>query len=215
MNIKYRRPAAFLCIAAFFAIAGPVSAQASLTPDLAALKPGDAWTAVGADNSTVLHGRPDGSTYRTFSTRTFTAATMLNPVDSFQCNVINNSGYVIRSYSPVKKLGGNTASVINLKCGTSGSGYLHITLHANEWADRVAWAGGGADWDDFMNYVVSESLTHPTRVVAQADNKSCFTTPVTIRKKSGATVTFNPTTAVSNNNKLVITSFPSTVTQCK
>lgn len=103
---------------------------------------------------------------------------------------------------------------IDLFCGDSASGYVHIrTRHQSDWQTVINQAGGGALWDDFMVYAVNGSVSAPSPnyPVNIGNNKWCYTTPIQIKNTQGVvTKTLHPTVIVSVNNKKVITAFPTT-----
>jgi len=143
----------------------------------------------------------------------------LDFIQNWNCNVLNDPNYKIKTYTGVKYGGGNTSSVIDFFCGDSNSGYLHITQHAGEWQSRIASVSAPGSWDDVMDTVTRKSLQLGTKIVLQSGNKACYTTPVTLTEvingRVVASTSFNPTVVVSNNNKKLITSYPSSVSSCK
>lgn len=103
---------------------------------------------------------------------------------------------------------------IDLFCGDSASGYVHIrSRHQADWQAVINLAGGGGNWDDLMVFAVNASVTAPSPGYPFniGNNKWCYTSPVIIRKANGVVVrTLHPTVIVSTNNKKVITAFPTT-----
>jgi hypothetical protein len=189
------------------------SAQAAtLSPSPAPLPTGIAWTASVSGSPLTLNERTDGTSFVTSSSKG-PKPLFLNPVQWFECDTLNNPTYLIKSY-PVKPGGGYTSSSVNFFCGNSSSGYLHVTQHAGEWQTRVNTAGGGSNWDDLMDYGSSQALAHPTQTVNQGAQKTCYQTPVTIVKSNGSSFSFYTTVVVSQNNKLLITSFPPSSPSC-
>lgn len=142
---------------------------------------------------------------------------LLNLIDFVGCTLSQSSSYLIKNYV-VKPKVSYTSTRAALYCGTaSSSGYLHIqAAHQTEWQARVTAAGGGAAWDDLMDFATAESLATPGTRSSQPNNKTCYSTPVeiydayTFRLK----FVFNPTVVVSNNNRLVVTSYPTTSANC-
>lgn len=201
-----RAVAALIAAAALALAATPATASSSdpVPP------PTDAWYAVvngeyyvpgdGLETATptVQHGR-GGS---------MVTPLLLDPVDSFQCNVRNNANHMVTSYT-AKAAGGFVGGTVRLFCGTStGSGYKHIRdQHQADWTAKMAKYGIPGTWDDFMDWATSESLKVPSRAVDQGSNKTCYTTPVTIGNSNGSE-TFQPRVIISRNNTLVITSIP-------
>lgn len=135
---------------------------------------------------------------------------LLDPVDSLQCNVRNNANHMVTSYTAVAG-GGFAGGTIRLFCGTSTtSGFKHIRdRHQADWAAKLTKYGLGGTWDDFMDFATRQSLAAPSRAVDQGYGKSCYTTPVQIRRADGVIAeTFYPRVIISRNNTLVITSIP-------
>jgi hypothetical protein len=208
--MKARILITLLCVLGFVG-ALPTAASAEVSPT-APLPPGIAWTASVDGSPITLHERTDGTSFTTTSQRG-AKPLFLNPVQWFQCETVNNASYLIKNY-PVKPGGGYTSSSVRFFCGTSASGYLHVSQHAGEWQVRVNTAGGGTNWDDLMDYGTSQALAHPTRTINQGDQKTCFETPVTIVKANGSSFSFYTTVVVSQNNRLLITSFPPSSPNC-
>lgn len=200
-------------LAAALSVLGTTSAQAlTPSPPPTPLPSGIAWTASVAGSPLTLNERSDGTSFVSNVTQGVKPL-FLNPVQWFECETLNNSGYLIKSYA-TKKGGGYTSSSVNFYCGDSNSGYLHVSQHAGEWQSRVNSAGGGSNWDDLMDYGTSQALAHPTQIVNQGAQKTCYQTPVTIVRSNGSTFTFYTTVVVSQNNKRVITSFPPSSPSC-
>ncbi len=105
---------------------------------------------------------------------------------------------------------------IDLKCGDSVSGYVHIRKrHQIDWQKLIDFGGGGGLWDDLMVFAVGGTLTSPAIVKDKGSNKWCYSAPLTItRYRDGATSLWNPTVFVSKNNKKIITAFPSRTSAC-
>jgi len=103
---------------------------------------------------------------------------------------------------------------IDLFCGDSASGYVHIrSRHQADWQAVINLAGGGGNWDDLMVFAVNASVTAPSSGYPFniGNNKWCYTTPIQIKNSKGVVVrTLHPTVVVSTNNKKVITAFPTT-----
>lgn len=105
---------------------------------------------------------------------------------------------------------------VNLRCGDSASGYVHIrSRHATSWANQM---GGPGLWDDYMVWATTNALASPSMVKPQPGNKNCYTTPISVYRtvdgKPKFWKVFNPSVVVSVNNKKVITSIPTTTTNC-
>jgi len=106
--------------------------------------------------------------------------------------------------------------VVNLKCGTVSDGYIHIrNRHQTSWENQNL---GGLFWDDNMAWATSRALIAPASVIDRPGSKRCYTTPIQVfRYVNGAiqlVKTFNPTILVSTNNRIVITSIPTTKSSC-
>lgn len=135
--------------------------------------------------------------------------TRLNPVTIGLCN----SGFgdvVVSSFA--SKFDG----AVKLKCGNSASGYVHIRAnHQPQWQAQM---GGTGLWDDYMVWASAQVLTAPSLANTQAGNKRCYTTAIEVFQViNGAHVywkTIRPSVVVSMNNKIVVTSIPSTVSTC-
>lgn len=75
---------------------------------------------------------------------------------------------------------------IDLKCGDSNSGYVHIRAnHQSQWQSLIDWAGGGAVWDDLMAFSVGGSLTAPSSGYPKnmGSNKYCYTSRLYCRSQ--------------------------------
>jgi hypothetical protein len=106
--------------------------------------------------------------------------------------------------------------VVSLKCGTVSDGYIHIrNRHQSSWEIQNL---GGFFWDDDMVWATSRALIAPASVIDRPGSKRCYTTPIQVfRYVNGAmqlVKTINPTVLVSTNNKIVITSIPTTKSSC-
>jgi len=73
-------------------------------------------------------------------------------------------------------------------------------------------------WDDFMMFATVNAVEAPSRTVTKPGSKRCYTTPIKLyRWVNGNRVfvkTINPTVLISTNNKIVITSIPTTASSC-
>ena len=124
-----------------------------------------------------------------------------------------NPDYVLRNYQnvagPAYKAG-TTA----LKCGTSKTGWLHIQQgHTKSWSNIMAGLDAGDDWGNVADFATNQALNYRWGSVGQENGKTCFFTPIQIRDdESGAIIrAFWVNTVVSQANRHIITSFPSTV----
>ena len=105
---------------------------------------------------------------------------------------------------------------VELRCGDANSGYVHIRA-----GKQKAWTNAmvGPDlWDDFMVFATVNAVEAPASTATQPGNKRCYTTPIKLYRivngKQQYVKTFNPTVIVSINNKIIITSIPSTSPSC-
>ena len=135
--------------------------------------------------------------------------TRLNPVTIGLCN--SGFGEVVVS-SFTSKFDG----AVKLKCGDSAAGYVHIrTNHRSQWQAQM---GGPGLWDDYMVWASAQALSAPSLANTQAGNKRCYTTPIEVFQVINGAQTYwktiRPSVVVSMNNKIVITSIPSTVSTC-
>jgi hypothetical protein len=106
--------------------------------------------------------------------------------------------------------------LVDLKCGTSSEGYIHIrNRHQTSWELQK---GSGMLWDDYMVWATAMALSAPSVAVSKPDSKRCYTTPIQVfRYNSGVLQLVKiiyPTVIVSINNKVVITSYPSNKSNC-
>lgn len=73
-------------------------------------------------------------------------------------------------------------------------------------------------WDDFMLWTSRNALASPSRTSTRPGNKRCYSTPIelyrTVNGKPRYWKTINPSVFVSRNNRIVITSIPSTTSRC-
>ena len=134
------------------------------------------------------------------------ARVLLNPITIGSCN--SGLGDV-----SVQRMNAASVGTIDLFCGDSKSGYVHIReRHQKDWQaviDRTH--GGGTLWDDFMVASTSQIVSHPSAGYPKSEGsgKLCYTAPIVIHDPETKTVsTYHPTVIVSQNRKLVITSFP-------
>lgn len=131
---------------------------------------------------------------------------LLNPVTIGSCN--SGLGEV-----SVQRMQAVNDGTIDLFCGDSKSGYVHIrTRHQKDWQAVIDKThGGGTLWDDSMVASTSQIVSHPSAGYPkpEGNGKLCYTAPIVIHDPETKTVsTYNPTVIVSQNRKLVITSFP-------
>lgn len=142
---------------------------------------------------------------------------LLGPVDSFNCNVARNKNWNVTSYT-AKGYSSFAGGKVNLKCGTSSSsGYFHIkSRHAYDWAQRIGSVGGYGRWDDLMDYATRSILKNPALTRHAGSGKLCYSAPIVLtNSKRTKKVTFNPTVVISETNKLVVTSYPSSKSACR
>ena len=135
--------------------------------------------------------------------------TRLNPATIGLCNT-GFGDIVVSSFT--SKFDG----AINLKCGDSASGYIHIRAnHQPQWQAQMT---GPGLWDDYMVWASRQALSAPLVALTQSGNKRCYTTPIrlyqVVNGVSSYWKTINPSVVVSMNNKILITSIPSTTSTC-
>lgn len=113
----------------------------------------------------------------------------------------------IASYNSLKD------GVVDLKCGDSKSGYVHIREeHEDDWEKRKkGWPGY---WDDLMVQAVKESVENGHMTLNQGNGKRCYAGTVQIKYDGELVDEFYPTTIVSMNNKKIITSIPTSNHRC-
>jgi hypothetical protein len=171
------------------------------------------WNATGEANG-VMTVTPDGVEVNYGN---IIQSRMLNLIDFFGCTLAQNPDYLIKNYATQSSVS-YPYSRTSLYCGSSDkSGYLHIkAAHESDWQSRINSYGGGSAWDDLMDFATAQVLSKPRAVVEGISNKSCFWAPVKIYdSRTGYQIDyFEPTVIVSGNNKLVITSYPTTRNNC-
>lgn len=106
---------------------------------------------------------------------------------------------------------------VDLSCGDSASGYIHIrdgdgtpndVGHEAEWQAVVDSFGGGM-WDDFMVHATGAAIVGDKEPDDHGADKLCFSAPVEIFQTDGTYITtYYPTILASANNKRIITSYP-------
>jgi len=116
----------------------------------------------------------------------------------------------------VQSMNSSRDGTVRMKCGDSRSGYVHIRLnHEDDWTAAMVAPGV---WDDFMMFATVNAVEAPSRTVTKPGSKRCYTTPIKLyRWVNGNRVfvkTINPTVLISTNNKIVITSIPTTASSC-
>lgn len=128
-------------------------------------------------------------------------------IDRFMCSLVGNENHMVNSWDMNYVIHGQ----VRLNCGTAAtSGYNHIQdRHADDWIWFLEGFGlYGANWDDFMEFVTGSVVQAPGYYSLQGNGKLCFTAPVIIYDSDGLDWTMNPSVIVSQNNKIVITSYP-------
>jgi hypothetical protein len=135
--------------------------------------------------------------------------TRLNPIVIGLCNA-GVSGLIVAT------MDSTADGIVNLKCGTSTEGYVHIRAkHQFGWENQK---GSGGLWDDYMVWATTNTLGAPSIVVNKLGQKRCYSTPILVFKYVNGTPqyvkTFHPTVIVSTNNKVVVTSIPTTTSTC-
>jgi len=105
---------------------------------------------------------------------------------------------------------------IDLRCGDSASGYVHIRAnHQGQWQDRINQVGTGGLWDDLMVWATGQAVEHPAGGYPRTlgGGKLCYSTPIFMSGPYGS-IQFNPTIIVSDSNRKIITSYPTTSPAC-
>lgn len=159
-----------------------------------------------------------------------------NPVDSVQCDALNNADYVLaelHSYAYSTPDGTQTlwsGGDIDLLCGTdNSSGFKHIrsrhqypsfgAVHGWETVRASASDALGytspQSWDEYMFHAVEDTLdySYPSPQVNNEEQKVCFSAPFNIYKGASIYATYYANTIVSKNNFIIITSYLSNVSQ--
>ena len=214
MFLKSRKIVATLCAGLVLSLI-PVAGASAAEPVSAAASKADApvikinvddldgkvtWNVPESSNPTKVDGMP-----------VIASPALLGPIDRFNCNILKNSKWNITSYK-AKNFSSFAGGKIKLKCGTSASGYKHIKEgHGNQWQQQINKVGGVGSWDDLMGFATQEILRSPKMIRSAGNNKLCYTAPIEIaNSKRTKKVKLNPTVIISMNNKLVITSYPTT-----
>lgn len=115
--------------------------------------------------------------------------------------------------------------IIQLECGYAGSngtgfGWWHISdQHESQWRDRIIKVGGNANgdgWDDLMSWSNENTLAWPFIDQPRGSNNThCLSAPTVMYNAKGEwEFTFNPTVVIGTDSKRVITSYPSTISNC-
>ncbi|MEY4102653.1 MAG: hypothetical protein RIR88_787 [Actinomycetota bacterium] len=134
-----------------------------------------------------------------------------NPAIIALCN-LRFGDVVITSY-----LAASIGSV-SLLCGDAYSGYVHIrSNHGSEWQQIVDQSGGGANWDDLMDFAAKSALWVPSEGYPKGvgDGKLCYTAPIQIKNQQRQVIrNMSPTIIASLNNRKVITAIPTTNPSC-
>jgi hypothetical protein len=180
--------------------------------------PGRAYSAVSTapDGTVVMYSATTGEWYAgdpiidRSSDTSPRIQTRLNPLVIGLCNA-GVADLVVAT------MNSSADGAVDLKCGTSAEGYVHIRArHQTAWENQK---GSGGLWDDFMVWATTNALAAPSLVINLAGSKRCYTTPLVVFKYvNGApqyVKTFNPTIIVSSNNKKVITSIPTNTPSCQ
>ncbi|MDF2563333.1 MAG: hypothetical protein K0R99_4779 [Microbacterium sp.] len=123
--------------------------------------------------------------------------------------------FPLRTYPSVP--GGN--SPVYLQCGPINAktyGWHHIQKeHQPQWETRLAQGGIPLSWDDLMAISTEAVLTEPTRWTVEYGGKRCYTAPVEIiNPQQQVVLDFSPSVVVSMTNNRVITSYPTTQSDC-
>lgn len=142
-------------------------------------------------------------------------ASGLNPVTIGQCNM-GQSDVTVADMPSTKD------GLVALKCGNDKVGYVHIRKnHEKDWQSILNRYPIGGTWDDYMLFATKNSLQAPDPSLGMPQvipgDKRCYSSPVQIKNPDGVVMeTIHPSVIVSMNNRVVITSFPtSSSPRCK
>lgn len=172
------------------------------------------WYAVGPTEAVILEDRInlDEGTSTTAPSRgdELTVQPLLNPISIGLCNVG-------RSTHVIEKFASKYDETVSLRCGHSGGGYIHIrSRHQQDWQNTMT---GPGLWDDFMVYASREAMKSPSSTEPNWEkNTRCYKTPIKLYRivngKPQYVKTRYPRVAVSMNNKVVVTSYPTSTPSC-
>lgn len=172
------------------------------------------WHAVGPTETVILEDKIDldGGSSTTAPSRgdEVTAQPLLNPISIGLCNA-GRTTHVIEKFTTKHD------GTVSLRCGHSGGGYVHIRArHQQDWQNTMT---GPGLWDDFMVYASREAMKSPSSTKANREkNTRCYKTPIKLyRVVNGQpqyVKTRYPRVAVSMNNKVVVTSYPTSTPSC-
>jgi hypothetical protein len=186
-------------------LASPVAAQPAASPEQGPLNTLPRADVQGADWYAVA---PNGDTYiPNRNTDNTGVAPLIDPADRLMCaNGVQK--HMVNSWEIAEWVDGVDGQ-IRLNCGTANAGYIHIAArHAVDWTNVMpGGAAGGGVWDDFMEFVVGASITAPNGFVTLANGKTCVDTPIVVVVDGVGWTHYWPV-IISNNNHIVITSYP-------
>jgi hypothetical protein len=141
-----------------------------------------------------------------------------------KCNVVNDSEYVLATYTWNYN---GTGKPIDLKCGTSGFGYKHITeKHESQWQDKwdsmksQGWdpsLQGMQSWDDLMSFSAIVALDDVGSAFrsSQVSQKACTNVQLYLVDSNGTPkYSLRFEVVWSLNNSHIITAYPSQRTTC-
>jgi hypothetical protein len=175
----------------------------------------EGWYAVGSSgevfkpkDSKIMETEPDSGTVKP----------MLLGVDDWtQCWVFNNETHPITGYDfswdgEYKR--------ISLQCGNEKTqGYHHIRFrHESEWRGRITEVSkeNTDTWDDLMSFANQEGLKAPAYSSGPRDGKLCVSPKIDMYSDPTHYVyTFYPTVSVSLTNDRIVTSYPTTRSDCR
>lgn len=113
---------------------------------------------------------------------------------------------------------GIALEVVSLTCGDESKGNVHIrSRHESQWQYYLDVYPFDSYWDDSMWFATAQSLKAPDPRLAMprfgSNGTLCYSTPVQIKNPQGVVVeTMHPSVVVSERNRIVITSIPTSNT---
>ncbi|MDA4893030.1 hypothetical protein PFZ55_39830 [Streptomyces sp. MS2A] len=185
---------------------------------LAALTPGVAFAADGAtegDTAPVAEWVATGPNGEVFTptgplvpepSESEVGPKLLDPATWAFCYVANDIDYPISEYTAAYFSG--FQGKVNLTCGDSTFGYKHIaSKHATQW-EPFAYLVNGT-WDDFMAWSLGTTLGAPSGIANHEPGKLCYVTSIFFSNGSKEFTIYSKA-VISQNNRWVVTAFPST-----
>jgi hypothetical protein len=147
-----------------------------------------------------------GSAFAPTTGNIYEAAADLQPLDIELDCAGHGSQYVIWTYD---RDGGGPGDNAYLRCGSSRWGLRHIERrHEDDWDEYASLVG--ADWEDFADYAIEQTLAEPSQVRYRPSSDTwAFRAPIEIRDLSGNVIAeFVTRVVVADNSENIITAFP-------